>query len=177
MKEILAYIALVIAIYGAALSTITAIKSRRKLSVKYDQGFILFEDKTMKTMTTFSVIEIINKSSIPIYIKQHGFELKRQPISISKIDNKLIKGAKPLALNQTLHDFVPLNVHAIQTVEEVDEIKPGQIVHSYFSLKELKKIYLKNPKAKIYAYCVEKTGRKFKTIVSKGLVLSSQEPV
>jgi len=72
---------------------------------------------------------------------------------------------------------VELNVVDTDLVGDVDEIKPGKTARAYFYTKDLKQLYLSNPKATIRAYCVEQTGKRFHVNVSKELVLSTMEPI
>lgn len=174
MNDILSYIALVIAAYGAGLSTYSAVKGRRTLLVKYGQGFLCFEDKSM---TTYSTIEITNKSTIPIYIRQYGFEVSGQNLAVRRIEDALFKNAQKMAFNQHSHALIPLNIVDNNFVGEIDEIKPGKSVSACFYTKDLKKVYVLNSRATIHAICTEQTGKKFHVKVSKELVLSTQEVI
>lgn len=174
MKDMLPYFALAVAAYGAILSTITAVRGRRKISVNYIQGFVVFEDNAM---TTLGGIEMINKSSIPVYVSQYGFELDGKRLHIEKMDNSLLKSSQLIDIDLDERKIMPLNSVEETFVDDVEEIKPGMSVTSYFYAKDVKKVYLEKPSAVINVYCVEQTGKKFHSKIARELVLSSHEPV
>lgn len=174
MNEVLPYLALAVAAYGAALSTYIAAKGRRKLSIEYEQGILCLANKTM---TTVAAIRITNKSSIPIYIRQYGFESKGQNIHVSKLKSSLIDGAQFMDFNQQTNSLVPINLIENACSDDIDEIKPGKSVISYFYAKDIRGLYLSDSAVTVYVYCIEHTEKKFRSKVSKELVLSSHEPV
>lgn len=174
MKEYLPYITLAIALYGAVLSSVTSLRSRRRLRLSFEMGFLCFHDKTM---TTFGALEVTNCSSVPVYIKEYGFEAGKNKLQVSKIPKKVHESLDDATICVDTNSRVDINLTQNALVDEVSLLEGGQSASQYFYAKDLKRVFLGQPKIKIFGYCIDQTGKKFRCKVSKDLILSSKEPV
>ncbi|WP_148049831.1 hypothetical protein [Gallaecimonas pentaromativorans] len=174
MKDYLPYLTLVIAIYGAVLSTITLLRGRRRLRPKFEMGFLCFPDKTI---TTFGLLEITNCSSVAVYIKEYGFEVEGNVMQVKKIPNEVHSSLTEAGFDSKKLSAVDLHKSKETFLDEVQLIQGGQSASQYFYARDIKRVFLEQQKAKIFGYCVDQTDKKYRCKISKELILSSQEPV
>jgi hypothetical protein len=134
VEKLFSYIALLIAAYGAILSTYSAFMGRRRLEVKYGQGILALEDKSL---TSFSSIEVTNRSNIPIYIRKYGFEMDNQDLHVRKLDEKMFDDAQEMSLNESAGELIPINSINDERIADGGEIQPGKKVVSMFYTRDL----------------------------------------
>lgn len=168
MNDIINILTALMAVYGAFLSTYILLRDRPKLKVECSHYIVTNE----KYMFPVSAIRFINNSTISIYIHTYGFETRSGRLQVEEVDPNILNERTPMHLDQNTNKMftVKHNEQVLDLKQSV--VLPGTCAYVSFNTYDLSRHYNGDSRLKVYAFCIDQTGKKSKILVQKDLVMA-----
>ncbi len=144
-------ITVVIALWGAVLSTYIFLRERVKITLTFEFGIIPLP-KT-KEIYPYCCLYIQNISPRTLYVKSFGFvDENKRFLSVQRIPPAVLAGytKSEFHYGKSLEDIVTTN-ERLKLLEEKDHIMPYEGVYAFFDLDSLKKAISKSQCKSVFA--------------------------
>lgn len=122
-------ITLVIALYGAFISTFTLIDRFTRISVDYGIHIFATEDKLLHFVLS---INAENKGKKEVYIKGYGLKINNDEIELKLIPKTLATSANETHLSPNTNKFVSLKRSNVTLIRDLQKLQSGQSCVDYF---------------------------------------------
>lgn len=155
-------ITLIIALYGAFLSTFTFIDRFTRISVDYEVYLFATEDKVMHF--ALSLIAV-NRGKNEVYLKCYGLLIDGNEIELQLVPKSLVNSASETNLNLSANQLVPLKANGLTLIRDTRKLLPSQSSEDYFFIDSIRQHPVFNESKELELYIKSENGKRFKVII------------
>lgn len=155
-------ITLIIALYGAFISTFILLDRFTRVSVDYGIYIFATEDKLMHFVLS---IDAVNRGKKVVYIKNYGLLIDDDEIELQLIPKSLVSSYYETHLSPVTNQLVSLKGSDVTLIRDAQKLQPGQSCKDYFFSDPIKQHQSFNKSKELQLYVITENGRKFKTII------------
>lgn len=160
---ILETVTLLLAIYGAFLSSFTLFDRFSRLKIKFNFNIFTTERREMFHVIS---INVINKGKEEIFVKRFGLRLDDSEIDVPLVPEQLVLSVDSMDYNMKNKNIVRLNEHKPLLMRNNINLLPGQSMEEYFVTDQIiNEKDFGNAKS-LVSYVETKDGRIFKSKLS-----------